>query len=116
MPSIESICSEITALSQIPARDVGEREVHRIVMESRHEPVSLPWQTPFREYWVALHNDLLIKAVYMDALGACRWTISAPPHNQVFISDALLVGRCDTLEDAVAGAERAVGIIFGEAA
>jgi hypothetical protein len=116
MPNIESICSEITVLSQIPASNIGEREVHRIVMESRHEPVSLPWQTPFREYWVALHNDLLIKAVHMEVLGACRWTISAPPHNKIFISEALLVGRCDTLEDAVAGAEKAVGIIFGEAA
>lgn len=109
--SIESICSEINALSQIPARDVGERKVQRIVMASPHQPVALSWQKPFASYWTALHGDLLVKVAYMEVFGACRWTISAPPHDKVFISEALLVGRCDTMEEAVAGAEKAVAMI-----
>lgn len=114
--SAEANCRTISMIAQVKAYDVKQRGVHQWVMMFDVQPASVEWRRPVsRECNKAEYDGLLLSVHPLGVEGVFQWTIQPVDNKDPFIDSCWLVGRCDTLEEALLGAEKALGVLLKEA-
>jgi hypothetical protein len=112
----EASCRTISMIAQVKAYDVKQRGVHQWVMMFDVQPASVEWRRPLsEEYNTAECDGLCLSAYRLGVEDVFRWTIQPVDNKSPFLDSCWLVGRCDTLEEAILGAEKALGVLLKEA-
>jgi hypothetical protein len=115
IPDAEATCRTIALVGQLEAYDIKERAIHRYVMAQDVLPVDLPWRYPFdRELNKAEYRGLQINVHPLGRSTIYRWTIRDAGSKDPFTDSCWVVGRCDTPEEAMAAAEKTVGVLLRE--
>jgi hypothetical protein len=120
MRSRDCLCHTLTdrikEMAYAEARKEQERWTHRLVMQHGVlHPVTLEWKDLYGGMTKTARYAGLDAAAFVKIDGECRWTVGPAQTEEGLTPADFLAGKCQSLEEAVAGATQALTMLIREA-